>query len=64
MIAFDNSSGNVAWFRPSVDNTAYVTAWLPAAWYYNTQNQLGASIPPYTWAANDRINGSFSYEIA
>lgn len=64
LLAFDNSSGNVAWFRPSVDNAAYVTAWLPASWYYSTQNQLGASIPPYTWAANDRINGSFSYEIA
>lgn len=65
LIAFDNSSGNLGWMRVNVANAAYVTAWSPATWpYSNGQYQLSATVPNFTWAASDRINGTFSYEIA
>lgn len=65
LVAYDNSSGNLGWFRVSMTNAAYVTAWTPQTWpYSNGQHQLSATIPNFTWAASDKINGSFSYEIA
>ena len=59
---FDSSASAIMHPRISIDNTAYVGLWYPAAWPSGANTAVGSGT--YTWAQNDQIAGALVYEAA